>query len=109
MKRNGNFLYLASQFHGNNNVVLRTQVNANIICWNCVVLLHGPPFTGKMSLCKALTKKLAICISHHHTHGELIEINSHSLFSKCSLEVCTLQSCLNAHATLMQTVPVFCI
>lgn len=83
------------------------KVNANIISWNRVVLLHDPPVTGKMSLCKALAKKLAISINHRYTHGELIEINSHSLFSKCFSEVRTLQSCLNAHATLMQTAPSF--
>jgi len=76
------------------------KVNANIISWNRVVLLHGPPGTGKTSLCKALAQKLPIRLNHCYTHRELIEINSHSLFTKWFSEVCNIQSWLNARATL---------
>ena len=39
-------------------------------------------FVGKTSLCRGLAQKLSIQLNAKFTHCQLVEINSHSLFSK---------------------------
>jgi len=60
----------------------QARVDSNIISWNRMALLYGPPGTGKTTICKALAQKMFVRFANSYSAGVLLEINSHSLFSK---------------------------
>lgn len=58
-------------------------VDPNQVCCNRVFLFHGPPGSGKTSLCQALAQKLSVRHARQYPNGfHLLKVNSSALFSR---------------------------
>ncbi|KAK6013756.1 ATPase, AAA family [Ostertagia ostertagi] len=58
-----------------------------VINVNRLIILLGPPGTGKTSLCRGVAQHLSIRLNSRYSSSVMVEINSHSLFSKWFSEI----------------------